>query len=429
MKKVALAGVFLIFGIAGALVFTNNGIDTPGEPISRDSSSEKEFEKEFEEELEKDYLPDESEPELSWRKTMYTLGTKLPQILRDTTRSSDLNRLEEEKKIIQSHIKDLSDLAHQVSEEQLKSDGAAAHDYDPTLFHLSNLFEREMNRASLVLESGDIHYAKDILRASTQFCISCHTRGNVDIFRDHFEGPDFLRTLHPQQRFEYFVATLQFEQAFEQYQELVEDPSFAKESSLEWEKTLRGALNISVRVFNDPKQTLDILSKASENERATKALKLTIQDWRNAALRWEAEDQTVTMTHKEHLEKAQGLVGAAQREQEYILDPAAEIDFLRASYHLHRFLKAQNVSSQQRAEALLLLGICYEVLPDPSMSMLHEFYYESCIRAQPKSPLAQTCYQYLSDTVTAGYSGSSGVNIPLNIQNQLEDLRKLATPN
>jgi hypothetical protein len=58
--------------------------------------------------------------------------------------------------------------------------------------------------------------------------------------------------------------------------------------------------------------------------------------------------------------------------------------------------------------------------------VLHEFYYEACVRKAPKKPIAQSCYSRYEESIYAEYSGSGGTFLPDDVQAKLTELRAIA---
>jgi hypothetical protein len=107
------------------------------------------------------------------------------------------------------------------------------------------------------------------------------------------------------------------------------------------------------------------------------------------------------------------------------MDKGGDIYYLRALSELH-LLMTQQLPPQQIGETLYLTGVSYEAVKDLSIWTLHENYFESCIRTVPKTDWAKKCYKRLEESIYFGYTGSSGTNIPADVQMRLQSLQKLA---
>ncbi len=87
---------------------------------------------------------------------------------------------------------------------------------------------------------------------------------------------------------------------------------------------------------------------------------------------------------------------------------------------------AEDISGNELGEALLMVGKAYEFLADFQPMDLHENYYESCIRSVPHSQVAKKCWGRLKASVEMGYTGTSGMNIPVDIEIWLGRLKSEA---
>jgi hypothetical protein len=101
----------------------------------------------------------------------------------------------------------------------------------------------------------------------------------------------------------------------------------------------------------------------------------------------------------------------------------SDIDYMRVLNILHTLFK-QGIDGDEESEALYLAGKSYEHLNDISPMELHENYYKACIYNKPGSDIAKKCYRTLEDAVTASYTGSSGVHVPVDVEVWLKELKK-----
>ena len=89
---------------------------------------------------------------------------------------------------------------------------------------------------------------------------------------------------------------------------------------------------------------------------------------------------------------------------------------------------SMNLTKDQLGEALYLTGLSYEAVRDLAVWSLHENYFESCVRRVPHTSWSELCYRRLEESVYFGFTGSSGLRLPLDVQVRLQELQKLALP-
>lgn len=352
-------------------------------------------------------------------KKMQELSSTLSSLLVDVTSSKRFNSPANFKKIDRD-VKKFADLAHSVEAETLKQ---KVPNLDPSMVFMSSLFKQEAQRAYSALKSGNRAYARGIIRAVSSFCIGCHTTG---------AGPEIktvssadISHFNSAEKAEVYAATRQFEKAMAEYQNMLSDHKFAKTKQIEWEKGVRNALAIAVRVKGDPELAMQIVDKVLETPEVPGFFKEDANVWKASIAKWKQESKKSSTKEEDLLLEAKRLVSEARSVQKYPADSSGDILYMRASERVHELLRLYP-NGKYSTEALYISGIAYEVLRDLSLWSLHELYYESCIRKSPHTELAQDCYHRYEETIYAGYSGSAGTSVPSDVAKRLQELKELA---
>ncbi len=368
----------------------------------------------------------------NWSAQMQSLSATLSDLLPLVASNAKFNSPDNFERI-ETSTKNLRQLAHGLSNAQKPNS-------DPTIKLMSGLFAEDIERALDTLKSGNRNYARQILKDTTSYCIQCHTQTK--------NGPDFprlnlninLSELSKVEQAEFFTATRQFDRALEAYLAVLKDQELAKADPFAWEQSARSALAIIVRVKNDSKDALALIGKietqAALPESMKKSLgkwKLSIQEWRQevkseAKQGTKLEKKAKTPKPEDEIKQAETMILKAKKLQEFPLDHSQDIVYFRAASILHNYLQSHSTNNPLGAKSLFLAGVVAEATRDMNFWTLHESYYEQCIRAEPHSKQAQTCFDHLRDSITLGYSGSGGVNIPPEINRRLEGFREAATP-
>jgi hypothetical protein len=324
---------------------------------------------------------------------------------------------------IEADVKAVRALAHSLNTGEKPS-------ADPSMQIMTGLFEEDIARALDALKSGNRDYARHILKDTTSYCIQCHTATS--------NGPEFPRLsldintneLSPVDRAEFFAATRQFDSALTSYISALDDQKFAAEEPFEWEAAARGALAIAVRVKENPDDTMKVISAAKTNPKLTKSSKSALASWETSVKEWAKEKPKDAMTPAEMLQQSETLIRQAQKRQEFPLDHSQDILYFRAGSRLHELLQqppaTKGQSQELRARALYWAGVASEATRDMNFWTMHETLYEQCIRLRPGTEQARQCFARLKDSVTLGYTGSAGVNIPTDVSTRLTNFRNLA---
>jgi hypothetical protein len=229
---------------------------------------------------------------------------------------------------------------------------------------------------------------------------------------------------------EFYAATRQFSRALDAYAKVLADPGFAKSNPFDWEASARAAIAITVRVKNDPRATLKIVNQLEKIKKMPNGTRNVIKAWKKSIQDW---SQVKSSTIKKlglsaKIDRAGSWIQLAQKRQEFPLDHSQDIFYFRASSLLHDVLESPDRSPALSAKALYLSGIAAEATRDMNFWTLHETYFEQCIRADSHSDQAKKCFDRLKESITLGYSGSAGVQIPPEINQRLEMFQALALP-
>lgn len=356
----------------------------------------------------------------TWHEKMQALSQALSRLLPVVSSRSKFNDPKNQA-TIDEDTQRLRSLAH-----SLKTGNTP--NADPTLRMMSTLFGEDLDRALEGLRGGNRDYARQILKDTTSYCIQCHTQTN--------NGPDFphlnlsidTNQLTSLEQAEFFAATRQFTPALEAYERVLADKSLAKTDPFAWEQAARSALAIVVRVKNDPKETSNLLARIEAHPTLPETTKRSVRVWKKSVRDWSKEPKQPLKSTDDVMKKAESLILLAQKNQEFPLDHSQDILYFRASSLLHDLLSSPDRSAELTAKTLYWAGMASEATRDMNFWTLHETYYEQCIRVQPHTKQAELCFKKLKESITIGYSGSSGTQIPPDVKRRLETLEERAEP-
>ena len=304
-----------------------------------------------------------------------------------------------------------------------------APDPDPSIGIFSAILQEESRRAYDAFKSGHRDYARTLFKGLASTCVACHSRSAAGAKLQWDFGSGFAQGLPLLQQAELLAAGRSFDSALVALEKVLSDNELAKKRPHEWNRALRFALAISVRIHRDPSRTLELLEKAGKTQGIPHFSRLDIQDWTRSLTAWKREQsgsKTGPTTEAELNREATRLLGLAKAAQRYPMDRAGDILYLRATSLLHQQLQTAPAGARS-GEAFLELGISYEVLRDFGLWNLGEIYYEACINRVPHSKTSETCYRLLEESVIAGYTGSAGTELPESVQKKLGGLRELSS--
>jgi hypothetical protein len=278
---------------------------------------------------------------------------------------------------------------------------------DPTVRFVAAQFSQSLLRAHSAMQAGQVGYARYELMTVTSSCVQCHSRMQQGPeFASFFFQDPFLNGLSVLDRAQYLIAIRHFDRAFHVLLEGLKskDPEIAEHGN--YEKLAFLALQLAAQFEQNPKKALQVIASIEKSPWANGALKEKAAVWKKIAEAWDHQPNSV-MTMAEA--------------RKILLQPTNELQVMRAiPVGLMRL--SENISGAELGESLFMMGQAYEFLSEVQPFELHEPYYESCIRSVPHSSVAQKCFASLKASVEAGYTGTSGTHVPIEIQVWLDRL-------
>lgn len=370
-------------------------------------------------------LAEAKEKPRHWNERMKQLSQVLSELLPDVISTERFNSPKNFKKI-EENTKKLASLTHGMPTKKETTSPAAGDspDSDVSVPLIADLFKGEVQRAYEELKHGRRSYARSVLRTVPNFCIACHTRSSwgTDFSALKNEAPKAL--VSRLERAEYYAATRQFDRALDEYDAVIGDAQIAKTRQIEWERAVRHALAVSVRVKRDPDRAITLLDRALAVPTCPTFLKEDGALWRKSLVKWKDERSKEPKTAEGLLAEAKSLIAQATAQQKYPMDRSSDILYLRTSAVAHELLRVEP-NGTHAGDGLFLLGVSYEALQDLDLWSLHEMYYKNCIQRFPKTPIARSCYGRYEQSIYAGYTGSSGMSLPDDVVEQLSKLKGL----
>jgi hypothetical protein len=350
----------------------------------------------------------------SWRGKMRDVSNALSEVVPYLYPTSD-----KDPKALMDKVTKLHDATEKldVKKDHIIKNG----DFDPALIYFADSFKDDIDRAYLSLKKGYSDYARYTLINSTAYCIGCHTRTSsgtqfplVQAFATSLKNAPWIA------RMEFLAATRQFDAAYDEIIKELGKPAGQSLNSLDLERGAKLGLSIAIRVKQDPNQALKLTEALKNSQNISPFTRETANNWQRDIQAWKEEKPKKYSSSLEMVKDAKKLIAKAQDSNGH-----GEVSFLRASALLHNLLKSYPRSREQ-SEAFYLLGLSYTRLQDLGLWNLQEMYFRACILEAPHSEMAEKCYQEFKESIIVGYSGSSGIHVPPDVQSQLQHLKKMA---
>ena len=255
----------------------------------------------------------------------------------------------------------------------------------------------------------------------TETCVACHSRlpsADFPLAEKLLASID-LSQLTPTEKTRLQVATRQFDAALVTFEAIFRDPAVLP-AHMDMSGYFVDYLSTVLRVKQDLARASRALSGVLARADTSHYLKRNLRTWIRSLDTLAAQgEQEVS------LERGRVLIAKAQSLNEFAADQEGLVYNLMASSVLHRYVDGVAEPGPKLAEAYYLLGVADAGSRRTFWVSQAEFYFETAIRADPKSATAEKAYALLEEYIVLGYSGSSGVHIPPDVQATLDSLRAL----
>jgi hypothetical protein len=283
----------------------------------------------------------------------------------------------------------------------------------------------DARHAEMRFASGRYVDARFVALHLTESCVGCHSRLPSDKdapFAAKLIDDSKLGDLSASERARLAVATRQFDKALDLYEGVLTSPPPPAGEAVRT-PDLTEYLIVAIRVKRDPERAAKLLEKLEKRAETPPDIRREIRPWL-ATLRRDGK----ALHEPPSLAHARALVESGKHVREYTYSRAGLMDDLLASSVLHRLLEDPKISTQDRAEAYYLLGLCdAQVRSSPWLSDA-SWYLATAIRTAPHTPIAMRAFGAYEDMTILAWTGSAGTDVPADVAEDLDRLRALAQP-
>lgn len=309
--------------------------------------------------------------------------------------------------------------------ESLARDAAAlaAHgrSRDAGFGHLGRYLEADARDVLRSYDSGELERSRFLLRQLTEYCVTCHARlrspGDSPL-SERFVDESAFAELSLEGRATLLIATRRFDQALATLEQLLASPTVHPADLL---SPLTDYLIVSIRVKGDLTRPLPTLERFSKRPDLWRHLRLDVERWIADLHELAKRDlQPADLTAAKRLvEEAKGMIT-------FPADRAALVHYVVASSLLHGYVEQHaQEGGRDLAEAYYYLGLVDSRIGREYWVSLAGIYLESAIRLAPGEPFAEQAYALLEEEIILGYSGSGGIQVPLELERNLAELQRL----
>jgi hypothetical protein len=288
--------------------------------------------------------------------------------------------------------------------------------------YLRRSFASDARDAARRFEQQQYVGTRFLLEKMTENCVACHLRLPAEhdfaLGKRLVSNPQ-IANLRPEERMRVEIAARQFDDAMATCESIFASKSLTADQ-IEVTGTIEDYLKLCLGVRGDTARPAATFRTMAQRADMPGYLKSDLDAWVKAL-----EKLNLIQKGKE-LETARELITEAQTENRFPADRKGLVNFVAATRFLSEYLDTRPNDAEKRADAYYMLGVAESYISRSYWVSDTDFLLESAIRTAPHTPVAERAFVFLEKYVTLGYSGSSGVDVPDDVQDRLDALRKLA---
>ena len=298
--------------------------------------------------------------------------------------------------------------------------------FKPSLEAIKNHLEETI----MSVEADNFMFAQKRLNVVGALCVTCHSQlpesVSKNAFRDNIKKEKRERFDSDFSYANYLFLVRRFDEAKKYFEKSIEVSLSAtgKGANQELVASLRNIIAIDTKIKFNYNKANAFISKWEKDARLSKDDQKMIHRWSDSLKLWKGFDPANVKSMPEFIEKN---LNRLDLKKEIIFTGEEDITFLISSGVLLNFL-VENPETELAPEILYWLSLAEHRLSQTYFFSLGDLYLKDCVRKYPASPYAKKCYQEYADSVEAGYSGSSGTDIPVSEKRELTKLKALLKP-
>ena len=295
---------------------------------------------------------------------------------------------------------------------------------DSTTFQISmQTMQRHLADLDSTFMSGRKEYARRMLLATLDGCSSCHTQVPGEKSKGwSFKTTELSGTSYD--KGEFLFAVRHYKEALGFYDQFIR--SFDKESDdyMPLETAIKRSLVIYVRILRDLNGASKAVSDYLKIKSIPSYLRSEMQGWiRGLDKLKKSKSPDPQSSDLNSIETyAQKIIQPLLKKSGIRFNPEAFVELMQASGIIYDFM---NHTKQSSAELLYYLALSDSTISKGYFFSMADRYLKECIVKFPTDAFAQRCYSELESRTIEDYTGSSGLDFPSDVKQELERLRKM----
>lgn len=317
---------------------------------------------------------------------------------------------------IKGSLKNLNEYAAQVPQHsRLQTPGFAVS---------ADVLKEQLKIAEDVFNKGSPELARKYVQSSLKACSSCHSQvGQKQGPLWEFPQDRVSGNLREQGDFWYTIR--HYSRALQSYQAAISSFPEQKIGLEDVNAALEKSLAIFLRVRRSGGKAIGFLQNAAKNPKLPDATQTRIQVWIQELKDFDfiGAPSSREKDPAQLIQYASQQLKEAQKSSLNRLDDSQLIRFLYVSGLLYEFINFH--PERANAQILYWLATADEWLQEQFYFSLSNLYLKECVKRYPTDPFAKTCFKELKEKVELEFTGSSGLNLPAEVKQELDELEKL----
>jgi hypothetical protein len=350
---------------------------------------------------------------------VYGAYTKLLPYIYSTNPTATAPKMKQSKSDLVKNLTDLSEIFKSAKH----ADFFKRPGFRPSLETINNHLEETI----ITVQSGNFIFAQKRLNVLGALCVSCHSQIPQSVAKNAF-GDNVVK--ESRESFDsdlsyanYLYLVRRFDESRTFFEKAINDglDKNSRYSHQELLSALRTALSIDTKITFNADKTEFFIKKWEGDKRLSSSDRKMLSRWKTDLSHWKsftpAEVKSIPDFISKHLVKL-------DMKKELMFSGEDDVTLYVSAGVLQNYL-VEHPSTDMTPEVLYWLSIIERRMNNTYFFSLGDLYLKDCITKYPASAYAKKCYQEYADSIEAGYSGSSGTDIPLEERKEMARLKAL----
>jgi hypothetical protein len=290
------------------------------------------------------------------------------------------------------------------------------------------LISENLKESQTAFETGKKDYSLWLVKETISLCMDCHARLPVGVTSSFQNGEltvDTKKTRSPYDTGLAYMIVRRFVDAKENFNRSIQDGLIKKDHKILL--PFQQILMIETKIKKDPVTMISIIQDYLAKNNLPSNIKAELESWNKRLVLWK-EDKALSQGLRNEGELKdfikRRLLPLKERDS---FNDAFKVDLLLASGVISTYF-FENQNSPSAPDLSFWLGWIEKRLKKEEFLSSGDLFLKQCIRKYARHPVARECLKEYQESVEFDFSGSSGTQIPLEVQKELKDLRLLLGP-